>query len=77
MVASAPPSAAGTKRQPTLATARPDGHVLSQIGALLDSGELQPPLIEAVFALTDIQRVHEMHTLSMQQGNVVLEVSKS
>ena len=69
------PGPVTTERKPSFVFTVPNGEVLGQIGALIDSGELKALAVDTVLPLADIGRVHAMGDADQLPGKVVLQVS--
>lgn len=72
-----PPSeetaAAHGVRQHFVQTTPPIGRVLTEVAALVDSGQLKP-IVSAVLPIRDIQRAHEMIEGKHTHGKIVLQI---
>ena len=69
------PGPVTTERKPSFVFTVPNGEVLGQIGALIDSGELKALAVDAILPLADIGRVHAMGDAGKLPGKVVLQVT--
>lgn len=60
-------------RQHFVSTTPPIGEVLTEVAALVDSGQLKP-IISAVLPLQEIQKAHEMIEGKHTHGKIVLQI---